>query len=245
MKYLLQICHPNEVCLDAWKTVDEIDDHDDITEHLSSPTFDWYPGLVVRCIMPFDNVAPEYIGIYGESECIDVSRTSDFCRRHSINRFESLIHFWCSTNNASEMFRLLSSTIPQRQRVAVIMKILPMIQHLFTDASQARLAFECMNSIRAWLQGIDNPKLTRITSYQLNTSVVNNPQRIAARAVIAAAESLSAPTDDHKEGACAYFVGYALSIYNDTEQEDEDRKIADVIRQHVPFYDIAVAVGNS
>lgn len=48
MPFYIEICHPNEIQNDAWIIVDEIQEIDEFREHLQSPNFTLYDGLLVR-----------------------------------------------------------------------------------------------------------------------------------------------------------------------------------------------------
>lgn len=80
MAHTLEICHPNDFLANRWKVVGEIsDDPEQWADHIASPAFDFYRGLIVRVMYSGKHL--KWIGVYNDTECVNFTHGSEILNR--------------------------------------------------------------------------------------------------------------------------------------------------------------------
>lgn len=70
MSFVVEICHPNEI---RWKIVDEFNSSKSFMDHIETPAFATFIGLLVR-VRKHEDIL--YSGIFGDGQCFDVGPKS-------------------------------------------------------------------------------------------------------------------------------------------------------------------------
>lgn len=241
MTYLLQICHPNEIIQHRWKTVDELSEVS--MDAIASPTFDWYPGMVVR-ITDSSIDHDLFVGIYGDTHCVDVSYNSNFLHKNDLNYYQSLIHFWTEGNYVSRMMAIAEPYATPQAKIQSLIKFLHESRRLITDEEHHRAAEQCTAALQQWLLGVLPVRIVDMMRKRLEAfQSRRGNEMFSTRAIVTTA--LIIAEDDPREdmsGHAAYFTAYAMTALMDKEYSPV---VADSIRENIPFYEIAVGIGNS
>lgn len=247
MTYTLQITHPNEMLRDRWVTVDSFDDADELPAHLQSPTFEWYHGMLVRCLCDDEN--PIYTGIYGTSECVDVgfesNRYNEIMLYYAVKKHPGLsyLQYWKLEYEPEDMIGSLVFFMPRDYVVRVVgLCAKEMLSMLPKDETRPRVLFDEIMKHR------DGDLMTRL-------SIAGDVNRDFIR------ESDARENDFHARIGRSMSSFYACVTANDISftgtiraavisigstmiDEINEKYFADEIRQFVPFYDLAIKIAK-
>lgn len=241
--YLLQVCHPNDLLTDGWNTVDEINTID--LGHIESPVFDWYSGLLVRIIDPTIEDIP-FEGVYGQTHCINVSYASAIAIKWTIFKNEGFLTMWRTTTDVYHMMKITEAYIPAKTRLSAFIDRLAETSLLVVGESPKQMANLCIGALRGWISGkIDIETIDKMREnlerYQREDDTIHY------RAIIEAMWMISSPSPRHPYpgSSSIYYTTHCLMLLHQTKWDDELTKMANLLRSRIPFYDIAIAIGNS
>lgn len=242
MSYLLQICHPNEIFRDGWKTIEEMSSIQ--FEYIESPSFEIYPGLIVRFL---NESIDEYVGIYGDSHCVDVSQYSKVSKQYNIQHYHGLIHYWIESNDVSRMMDITEFYIPIKTRIEFLLKFLPRALELTPTNPRHQIMADCLLAIQQWYLG--ECDINCVNRQYLKLRYLNDVparEQLGTRTILQAMNLINEQRPGYGlTGATAYFCAYAISELDNILLYTAQTDVADAIRRDIPFYDIAVGIGNS
>lgn len=232
---ILEIAHPNDIVLGKWREVGEFTDSE-IADQLASPEFEWYEGLCVRIILGRSFRVIDTQRIYSVSSCVHVGPWSTVVKNHpwSLNDQSNgyllkngWIQAWAECDNALWMMNGVLNFIPLKTLVQCA----------------ARCVQKALTSINRYENGRENAYLVAdavyqyvsgdITEGQLNGNIRSFPVPMVgdiARAIDQLVFSINSPFSAEQT------VFYALRIIG----EDSRPLLAEVVREQIPFYEIAV-----
>lgn len=117
----LEICHPNDVLKNGWKRVVEIHDIREVNDHLSSPDFELYEGILAR--------RGDFVSVYRNGQWINISANSVFMNVgifvHEKDR--SLLDVWFSPLFVSRFIKICSYFIATPVMIQIALDYLTMI----------------------------------------------------------------------------------------------------------------------
>lgn len=237
----LEICHPNDFLKNRWIFVEDVDQ--DWIDHIRSPSFEWYRGLMVR----IDGV---YQGIYSDTECVDVgSRSAVMLSLTPTNDEQFMFNKFCRSCSLPDAWK---TSIEPDAMIYFAHKILSRHRVIVVITQCLRYAIQSHNRhhLLMWdaLDALDTqssteciPMRQRIQS-ELNAGSPRNPD---VRQILYALEDVLS------------FVGYSSVYRNAVNAYDPINRIADIrnlmigrikfaemIRNSVPFHEIAEALAK-
>lgn len=119
MSFALEICHPNEMLSQSWKFVEQIESID-LIDHLHSPSFEVYDGLLVRVLRQM-TLDAYYTGAYYNGEFFDIGpgsnvlKSIDFGERVLAKKFmvnKSLDEIWMFSTFGDDMVYGIRDVVP-------------------------------------------------------------------------------------------------------------------------------------
>lgn len=217
----LEICHPNELIYNGWKFVEEVGD--DWQDHLRSPSFEWYRGLLVR-------IDDQYTGIFNASECVDVGYLSDVMlaiylhephRARTFMNNKSFPEAWRTSNDPENMVTTLQNFLRSSDRLAW--------------ALLACVDDQSTNDIGLFNNVIQDVKLRLSDKHHslrtLADSLSNYDGGILNNNTANALWSLVKITDDIRRASDV--------IYYLNKDNLIDQRLANILRREMPFHEIA------
>lgn len=243
MRYKILVAHPNDMLNNIWKEVDTFDDPNTMIERIASPSFDWYPGMLVQC---YDHgVFLLYSGIYGHNECVDIGGyQSRVMKKYyykittSLPAGGSYSMFWKESYEGCKMFKSLSMYMPK----AYVLKLL------------------CgyVGNVMAWIDPREKRPVELFDAIERGASddVIENMRELNATytaesgtfqreiGIVLDELGIAATIDDLRSVTynIALMTRNILANVHDVSFPDEDRILADWLRKTVPFYDIAIEI---
>lgn len=226
MTYTIQATHPNEFKDNSWKNVDQFDHLGDLRDHLSFPVFEWYPGMMVRCLSAYNH----YAGIFNEQHCIAVSYDSDAMSLNitkaeykTIAHYKSYPIWWHECRVGSQLIYSMSLYMPKMYMLKLMCKymrqILPFVLENKDDLLRGIERVENNEEVKLLdTYAFDDLFLA---SYKTNEYRTENAFTITLARTARRAATL-------------------LGQFRGTDSAMEEFELAIFIRQHVPFYDVAL-----
>lgn len=159
MSFHLQICHPNDLFSDEWKTVASSDHQPMLLEELSHPTFEHVRGTLVREIKTDGTVG--YQGIYGDTLCLDVGPYSEIAKtlgmvgldgHHAVSEEfirRGFLVSYATSNDVYDMIYWLRELLTHKEFVRICYEHCRMS---LTKTKSQPLARETMKDALAWLE---------------------------------------------------------------------------------------------
>lgn len=239
--FVIEAIHPNDIFDDDWKELLRFSEQGDLVDHLAYPSFDWYPGMIVRVVDEFEEKFI-YTGIFGENECIDAGYVSDLFRgrtKHSIYYYGhkeiDFPEYWKRCPMADEFMDILSAILSKETMIKMLIPcVLPMLSMVSPDES----CFE--NSIKAlklYPASIGTIKTLAFGCQEANRRSTSWKSQYAGSSIhcallmVLSNNRASSVTSNIKS---AIFEG-SSGVYRD----DIDGQLCAKIRSAVPLYEIA------
>lgn len=267
----LQICHPNELIANRWKTVETIDHVEDIPQHIASPVFEWFKGLLIRVI---DGEVIEYSGIFSDTACHDVGPNSDVMNNLQRRNDEEALYpssglswfdVWNHCYHASWMIQSIRSFVPLPIMISVLMNLIEEESDGFPDI------LKWLNVVKR-VSEIDVPmyrrQLGNSAGYYYDEASLRTadptPSEIIISSLMKQSELYFALYSiclvmEGEKTSVKYVIDSLVNanswtrwdpIDNDMDLsqhlvEVHQRRLANRLRKLIPFYDIAVALVES
>lgn len=227
MSYRLEICHPNEFLQGKWQFVETVGE--DWINHLRSPSFDIYPGLMVRVGLSL------YLGIYNDTECVDVGSNSQVTRNLSKYHLNFLFNrsfpeAWAQSHSPIDMMSAILPLVSTRRLFdACAASIKYSVSRMSMLSSQF---YKIMNIAIDYDREFTEEEWSSLIRMQEST---NNQQSL-----VEALQFLRLFRN-------SMVLSNAISVMDSVQIEANDyifeeahrRKLADLLRREVPFHEIA------
>lgn len=225
MRYNLYIASPEEVATSIGRCVEK-ECTLPLEDVLSSPNFDWYPGLCVVAIDSEDNEIV-YEGIYNEKECVQ----------------SNFIGYWKDQKNGCELLRNIETSMSEESLTRVVIDLCEMISIRMGELSIDHEEFD---------EGIDFIKrLPNVTKQELleeisrieivRSDIQFNQLSVAVIIENDAFMALKNAIDALFYQATLYiFACQFCRVMNESNVVKESKKLADYIRKTVSFREIAL-----
>lgn len=255
MSTLIQIAHPNEL---IWRTVEEIPASSSIQDHLASPTYEIYDTLCVRVIDSEDEQV-FYTGIYNATECVDVGPYSDVMSAYSFEYHDGAERFARSMPSWIECWRL--NPYPESIMHAIYfmfssMRLAKVLCVCIRDAMEtmdvniglSEKAYAVVIAVEDWsnekIQSADvYSKLFAFSDLFSTTSRDDMPfgsQTIMYGIIYLGQFVTRQGKEQQLMRVMESCIGSRATGPNDFETFDDRRmEIANIIRGHIPFHEIA------
>lgn len=231
MTYSLYVFHPNDI-LKKYEVVIS-DTSIPLVDVLASPEFEWYPGLCVSAIDDQNNMI--YSGIFSEDACIDVSRES-LAKIYPFGH-SNLFGFWRRSPNIS-MAGFVERLAPKER--------LQSLSAYFVDKVSNHLLSRDLNFFDD-IKTFNEEKFDR----KINNIIRRRDARYRtyeieyhANTVLLLAANIMRGKYPYLISVCSSFVKY-MAAFDDTSEATEESALADLFREKVPFYEIAIGVINA
>lgn len=251
MKYELQIAHPNEAVLDQWKHLEDITIQE-ISESLSSPSFDWYPGLCVRVTK---NLRSPFVGIFNERECVNVTSSSEvFEKSFSGEDYDAMrlsydmnyIKFWRTSGDAVLMMNSIARFMPREYLVRIGLSLLMATSEKIQNAPREEISI-----IAKWLDGDVTTEETRIIQAELIRSIgdfYQNREYVESSIRLATSQLALATHAKRERGTFTSVMSKTIESLIDTEYQINpvpfdktsiSGQFSGKLRELAPFHNIA------
>lgn len=231
MTYKIQTLPAEALITDQWATVDDINDVNEVMDHIASPTFHWQDDLLVRCWQ----IA--YYGVYKNGEVIDLSDHSNVKKNNAFDwnqaskMFQSDLSYpemWQQSMNASWMMHGVRKFTKRRADQIIL--------HLYDELS-SELDENIFRPVNLYIDNYKNKtpiSMTRLDPLQ-RESVYGSP----IYHIVEFVKSLHyayPPASTIQQLASAF----ALYFHGNREKGEEivQSEMADEIRKYVSFREI-------
>lgn len=234
--FIIEAIHPNEINKLRWNAVCKFSVENDFRDHLASPDFEWYPGMVVRVIDVSDNKFI-YTGIFGENRCIDAGYGSKMFSKNNrrgtyyrSNPEISFVEYWKYCTDAMEFIDTMTTSVSRKTKIRMMM---PCVESVLPHDS--RIYADAIELVRGWLE--DRVPLSQIQSQysRCGDGVLTSSNQYASASVCTflatvLGNNLSSTVIDN------IFMSKIVS------KEKFHQEACEMMRNAVPFYDIALDV---
>lgn len=246
----IQICHPNDLFANGWKTVEQISASSNYKEYITNPNFETFEGLLVRVVSGTFHI---YDGIYGVHKPVDVSQRSALMKntewtRESSSSFrlvkgKSFPQFWMVWDEAPQMIDIIRNLIPRKTLVNALV--------------QCIRAYEVMDVYKDALEfldrGVEASKeerhaMIRKTKAASNITLSSREEFMLESMVYAL---LSITKQMYAQTALFYLAYANTDRFNGGDQNHRKYELqlranyanhADILRRVIPFHEIALGI---
>lgn len=191
MSYTLSVCHPNDLLINQWKTVDTVINEKEVYDALSFPVFEVFDGLLLKIT---NNCNEIYTGIYFQDGWLNLASDSEMNQMFSLTLETehppewSLIRSILECKEPSALLDSIKEWITREEffhmTAQIVRRLIPYglntrlasvldsIENETIPQSEVELIKQAMTKIKENLPNIvreDNPFLTR--EYEMYSSV--------------------------------------------------------------------------
>lgn len=229
MSYRIEICHANDLIKDDWRTVDFVSDLSDLPQHLASPSFEWSPGLLVRC--------HSYVGIFGTEVCVDVSVRSQVMRDQlfalmgptkKLTKVYSYPEVWLKCTNGSDLAEGISPYVPRKLLIhAICLQAQYWMEDIHDFRKSLKLVFD-------WTE--DKISISEIQNAYDASRRTRSQAETYLGIVILMGMILRNENQSH-EAIYSFILQWSRNGNGD--YDDLQSRMADHLRAHIPFYIVA------
>lgn len=231
--------HPNHLNLRV--EVDEIIDMADLDQHLESPSFKTYPGMVIQC--------GPYVGIYGKHHCVDVSVNTPVVRQffnmaygpYAIHRCDvNFIKAWNQCATASGMVAFLIGVLNHK----ILIKALAKISRYALHAIPKRYPHHeiLIDQIESWVNGNRTLEEVEIAKTYADLSWRNYVRHEHVNATYAAQSGIALANSIKDVSVMVQVINNAAIHDNYRSYDDKQKIFSDMLREDIPFYEIALRI---
>lgn len=230
---ILEICHPNDIWGHRWRAVEEFTD--DVNDHLASPTFDVFDGLLAR--------TPTDVWVYHQETWVDVSASSEFRRAHtagtSLHLYSHLdyVSYWRVCDDTGALLASISSFVPTALWAsAAIVCIRKTIEYTKNVNPSIVAVLDRIEENLADDQEVMRSGYFALTLVDEEFIPLN--QRHIAQAIHDLSEALT--TNSNFYYACRIMIELESSLIQGRHRSSVN--FSNTLRQIISFYDIAVHI---
>lgn len=228
MTYSIHVIPPDEILTSDGILVEQ-ETSIPLADVLASPSFETYPGL---CIVVSDHRGRFFVGVFSESECVDITQDSQALRRWKLDIEENdLIEFWRTQTSG---LGLLRET-----------------QNLISEKSLRKIAYHACFELSKHVQD---------SAFVAGVDFLQSPQNISHKDIIDSLGSVIYDEDSHfLDAAYATLITSIKMIHEDRSLvtifasdaiwcmgwlgvADPRKLFADIVRREIPFHEIALAI---
>lgn len=203
---------------------------------LASPEFDWYPGL---CLIAYDEFAGgSFAGIFNANTCRNVNRG-----REALSYFEDidehdLFQFWLNTHKGIQMAKMAQKSCQKETLRTITVKMLEM--------AEEHLSIFDINTFKNLAK---REQISGKIDDKINRMIERRDRRYRPYDVEYDAMSLCAKGCNMLAGyqnfhaVCAAHIQYQANK-DDTSANTEESLLADALRLHIPFHEIAMWIAR-
>lgn len=230
----IKICHPNEIYDDRWMVVEVCNTPQEIVDHLASPSFETYDGLLAEShdsLFVFNGT--EFVNLSAESAVMKKTWNFDFsCEDFARNK--NFIDAWKHTTMPSWMAGSIRDIIPIKTQIKTYLQCIRRFNYeniLMIDVLERWCESEATNKdIDEAISKLifDGEFASQINIFFRNLGFFANNYKLS---------------NTFNAAVGFTHLVYALSLV-EIYPEVSGPKICDVIRREIPFYDVAVGLGK-
>lgn len=254
----LQTAHPNDITRGRWKTTSRFDNASELSEHLASPEFETYHGLVSRLLN--DRKEEIYCAIFNaHGEWINASPGSDLFEKtrfgHDSREEQDFVsnkswpEAWDLCKNGAWMLAAASYALPREQfLLANVVCIETMIKHIPKTKVMPHRSLEF---VKQWARGEKTQKdakafYKKLLSYEKRATTLYPGwfDAIVETTQLAVAWIAYPSSYRDDQGTIARVLCDAHSMMMELDDSNNNHfavkahALANVVRRTIPLYDV-------
>ncbi len=246
MKYVLEICHPNDF---VWKITDHLDSWEGSFDYLRFPSFEVYDYMLARFRREDDCITDEYV--FDGADFLSIKNSASILKfdydheGNDLSQKSSLSELWIEHTNPMLFLSALVPRIPTRDNVRIALAFAKYVDH-YVPKEDPRSSV-AMDLCEKWLNGEMSIKRKYVTRFgviqQFIAETKNTTYTHAAQCAMEAFSGIKENKDWNYAAANACYCALIMEsggVSNDYEQFASHAKanVLGVLRQHLAFYDV-------